>query len=129
VNVTSCEINKTAFGFHIENNALNKVEGKVKTLNIDASELSQRTKDRFNRILLPNPSQANLFLTKAVHLARPAAYIHYYRHLSGESLEEAKEKMKQEVSEHVRGWSKLDVRRVREVGPRWHELVADIQVN
>ena len=54
--------------------------------------------------------------------------IHYYRHLSAEDLEEAKSGILNELRD-VKGLRDFEVRKVREVGPRWLEVVADLQVS
>ena len=126
VRVESCELNRTAYEFHLENNRLNKVAAKVHTRNEDAAHLPSILEEKFDRILMPHPSQANRFLPAALDLANEAAVIHYYRHISSENPDEAKESLNDELMAIIPRHCGTKVRKVREVGKRYIELVADI---
>ena len=71
--VLSCELNRFACELHEENDRLNKVEKLVKVLNADARRLPRLTRRRFDRILMPHPSQADRFLPAALQMARKGA--------------------------------------------------------
>jgi tRNA (guanine37-N1)-methyltransferase len=126
VRVESCELNKTAYEFHLENNRLNKVTAKVHTLNEDAAHLPSILERKFDRVLMPHPSEANRFLPVALSLANEGAVIHYYRHISSENPAEAKGSLSEELTAIVPRHSRTKLRKVREVGKRYIELVADI---
>jgi tRNA (guanine37-N1)-methyltransferase len=125
-NVTSCELNRYAYRLHKENLGLNKVEGLVEVLNCDASELEGKVEGGFDRILMPHPSAANKFLLEALHLVKKGGIIHYYRHVLGRNDAEAMENVKLELSQLLPSLATYRLRRVREVGPRWLEMVAEI---
>ncbi|MDA4126944.1 MAG: class I SAM-dependent methyltransferase family protein [Thaumarchaeota archaeon] len=126
--VTSCEINDYAARLHEENNRLNKVEGLVSVVAMDAMDLPERAKLKFDRILMPHPSQANNFLPKALRMAKKRGVIHYYRHVLGRDEGEAKDALRTELSELLPPRSKYTIRKVREVGPRWLEMVAGVRL-
>jgi tRNA G37 N-methylase Trm5 len=95
----------------------------------DAMALPGRLKGgvkKFDRILMPHPSQSNLFLPTALSMLSPGGVVHYYRHVSGEDAGEAEESLRREVAEIASGVSVGSVRRVRVIGPRYIELVADL---
>jgi tRNA (guanine37-N1)-methyltransferase len=123
--VLSCEANKAACDFHLENNRLNKVERKVEVVRGDAMDLPEKVKERFDRVLMPHPSQSNLFLPAALALAKPGGVVHYYRHVTGRTPEEAKENLAAELATF--GFEGFASRKVREIGPRHLELVADLR--
>ncbi len=125
--VTSCELNAYAAELHEENDRLNKVERLVTVIKGDASELPRATKSKFDRILMPHPSEADRFLPTALRMAKAKATIHYYRHVLGEDEAEAAEGLREELSGLVPD-AKCAVRKVREVGPRWLEMAAEIRV-
>jgi tRNA (guanine37-N1)-methyltransferase len=129
--VWSCELNEAAFGFHVENNRLNKVDSRIKMLDCDAMLLPRRLKDDapFDRILMPHPSQSNLFLRAAEAMLASGGVIHYYRHVSGEDAVEAERSLRAELSEVAPGLSVVAARKVREIGPRYLEFVADLMRN
>jgi len=128
--VWSCELNDAAFRFHLENNKLNKVEGRIEMIEGDAMRLPEELEGRgpFDRILMPHPSQANLFLPAAVSMLAPGGVIHYYRHVSGEDPTEAEGNLREELERTALGLRLASVRRVRVIGPRYIELVGDLKM-
>ncbi len=124
--VTSCEANRYAYELHLENNQLNKVADRIRTMNVDAATLPSDLSEKFDRILMPHPSRADRYLRTALDLIADKGVIHYYRHVPGMNFEEAKASLLNELA-GIAGLSSVNIRRVREVGPRWLELVADIQ--
>jgi tRNA G37 N-methylase Trm5 len=61
-------------------------------------------------------------------MAKSRAVIHYYRHVLGESEEEASARLVEELSGVVPPGTRIATRRVREVGPRWLEMAADLKL-
>jgi len=124
--VTSCELNGLAAKLHLENNRENKVERLVKVLHADAAELPGLVKGRFDRVIMPLPSEADRFLQTALELAKRGGLIHYYRHILGENEEEAAQALRTELGGLLPSRTRYKLRRVRAVGPRWLEMAADI---
>jgi tRNA (guanine37-N1)-methyltransferase len=124
--VTSCELSSYACELHEENDTTNKVDRLIRVVNADAMDLPKLTKRRFERVLMPHPSQADRFLPVALQLAKKGAIIHYYRHLLGTDEEEAGENLRRELAELLPKRATYAARKTREVGPRWLEMVADI---
>ncbi len=124
--VTSCELNHYACELHRENDKINKVEKLVSVVEGDASDL--RPDGRFDRVVMPHPSKADEFLPSALALAGKGATIHYYRHLPGRDEPEALRMLAEELSELLPKGARYRARRVRVVGPRWVETVADIRL-
>ena len=124
--VVSCEWNAFAAELHVENNRLNKVEGRVEVIRADARDLPSLTNGRFDRILMPHPSEADAFLPTALGLAGRGAVIHYYRHMLGRDEQEASASLREELATLLPSKTKSRIRTVREVGPRWVELCAEI---
>jgi len=127
--VTSCELNRYACELHEENVRLNKVGGLVDVHNIDASEVVNKLGGKFDRVLMPHPSASNKFLAQAISMAAKVGVVHYYRHVLGRSEAEASANLAAELAGLLPGNTSYRTRRVREVGPRWLEMVADISVS
>jgi tRNA (guanine37-N1)-methyltransferase len=125
--VTSCELNDFAAKLHEENNRLNKVEGMVTVVHGDAADLPSSVRRRFDRVIMPLPSEADRFLPVALQLAKKGAWVHYYRHVLGENEAEGKSAIHGELRTLLPKRTKYTVRRVRAVGPRWLEMAADIR--
>jgi tRNA (guanine37-N1)-methyltransferase len=126
--VVSCELNAYAAELHEENDRLNKVEHLVSVINADAVDLPELTRSRFDRVLMPHPSEADRFLPIALKMARKGARIHYYRHVLGKDEAEGASQLREELSELLPPRTRYTLRRIREVGPRWLEMLAEIRV-
>ena len=126
--VWSCELNDAAFRFHLENNRLNKVEERIEMIEGDAMLLPEELEGEgpFDRILMPHPSQSNLFLPAALSMLAPKGVVHYYRHMTGRDEDEAERNLRDELGATAQGLSVAGVRRVRVIGPRYVELCADL---
>lgn len=124
--VWSCELNEVAYRLHLENNRLNKVEPLMRMYNIDASRIPDEVDVKFDRILMPHPSQSDRYLPVAWKMVKKGGWIHYYRHLSGVDVAEAQGKLDDELRT-ILGNVRYSSRRVREIGPHFVELVADIR--
>jgi tRNA (guanine37-N1)-methyltransferase len=125
--VTSCEVNEYAAELHEENDRINKVEGLVTVICGDAADLPSLAKGKFDRVLMPLPSEADRFLPTALAMSKRGAVVHYYRHMLGENEGEAAEALRCELAGILPEGTKYDVRKVREVGPRWLEMAAEIR--
>ena len=99
--VYSNELNETAHRLHLENNRLNKVEERMHMLNVDAMNLDRTLDLKFDRILMPHPSQSNRFLATALRMVKKRGWVHYYRHLSGADFEEARANLGAELGESL----------------------------
>ena len=124
----SCEVNEFAAGLHVENDRLNKVEKLVEVVNADATDLPKITKQRFDRVLMPHPSEADRFLPTALAMVKKRGVVHYYRHVLGKDENEATAALGEELSSLLPKKTRFATRRVREGGPRWVEMVSEIRV-
>ncbi len=127
--VWSCELNDAAFRYHLENNKLNKVEDRIEMIEGDAMLLPEELEGEgpFDRILMPHPSQSNLFLPAALSMLAPKGVVHYYRHMTGRDEAESESNLRKELGTIAQGLSVGAVRRVRAIGPRYFELCADLE--
>jgi len=84
---------------------------------------------RFDRILMPHPSQSDRYLGAARKLLKgDGGWVHYYRHLSGANVGEARARLEEELGRILGAGVVFTSRKVREIGPHYIELVADIHV-
>ena len=98
------------------------------TINADSTTLPNRLEQKFDRILMPLPTRADKYIGTALGLVADGGVIHYYRHLTAEDFEEARSAVLNELN-GVQGLRNVEVRKVREVGPRWLEVVADLHLS
>ncbi len=126
--VTSCELNEYAAKLHKENDRLNKVEGLITVISGDAGDLPESVTEKFDRILMPLPERADRFLPVALRMAKKGATLHYYRHVLGVDEGEARDGLRAELEASLPKEARTSIRRVREVGPRWLEMAADVRL-
>lgn len=126
--VVSIEINPEAHKYAIENAKINKVNQRVGTILGDAKEIIRtQSIGRFHRILMPLPESAFEYLDDAISVLNPSGWIHYYLHVHAHSKDDAIAEAVNDLQGRLdkRGENKT-IKVVREVGPRWFQIVADI---
>ena len=126
--VTSCELNRYASELHVENDRLNKVQGLVEVVNADAAQLPEIVDGRFDRVIMPHPSAADRFVPPALEMAKKGGRLVYYRHLLGVDEPEAARALREELGALLPAGSRSVIRHVRDVGPRWMEMAADVRL-
>jgi tRNA (guanine37-N1)-methyltransferase len=132
--VYSIDVNTVAIQYMQENIMLNRVYGKVVSLEGDAKEI---IKDRLchvaNRVLMPLPEKAFEYLPYALlALKKTGGWIHYYDFEHAKKNESPVEKVKLKVAEKLKSLN-VDFefpfsRVVRTTGPNWYQTVLDIRV-
>ncbi|MDG6905737.1 MAG: class I SAM-dependent methyltransferase family protein [Nitrososphaerota archaeon] len=128
--VESVDKNPEAIRLGSESLKLNrKMKGTVNMILDDAKDFANRHPGEFDRVLMPLPERAPDFISLAVISAKqvPGSMIHYYIHVSEEDFYN-----ENYINNHLRS---LDLprryevakwKKVREVGPRFIQAVADI---
>jgi tRNA (guanine37-N1)-methyltransferase len=132
--VFSIDVNSEAIQFMQENVRLNRVYGKVIPLLGDSKELVNSLLLRVaDRVLMPLPEKALEYLPCAVSaLKTSGGWIHYYGLEHAGKTESAAEKVKLKVAEALDAlgvdFEVTSVRVVRNTGPNWFQLAADVRV-
>jgi tRNA (guanine37-N1)-methyltransferase len=132
--VFSIDVNPHAIHYTKENVALNKVRHVVEAIMGDAKDIvANRLQNVADRVLMPLPEKAYDYLSHALTALKPkGGTVHYYDFVHAGKDEDPVEKVKQKVSEKM---LKLDTsfkfregKTVRPVGPRWHQVVLDMEI-
>jgi len=128
--VYSLDINPVASKLCETNIGLNKLAGKVISINGDATEtINSQLMDKSDRTLMLLPERSDEFLESAINTTKNEGIIHYYSHIHADKKSEAgklSEKHFLQVSP-VRSkilFSKI----VRAIGPRYYQTVVDVKV-
>jgi tRNA (guanine37-N1)-methyltransferase len=128
--VESVDKNPRAIGFARESLKLNRrLKGKVNPILADAAEFARSHKETFDRVIMPLPEQAKEFLEVAFESARDKATIHYYVHVPDKEFQD-----ENWIAGHLKSlnltkrYEILNWKKVREVGPRYIQAVADLKV-
>jgi len=132
--VYSIDVNPYAFQYLNENIRLNRVEKVVVPIQGDAKTVTEnKLQNIADRVLLPLPELAYEYLDYAMLALKPeGGWIHYYDFEYAKKNENPVQKIEIMVSEKMRSLCKnFQVefgRIVRPIGPRWYQVVLDIQV-
>jgi len=129
--IYSIDINLDAYNLMLENVKLNKVSDRVIPLLGDARVIIEESlRGIADRVLMPLPEKAMDYLDAALMALKPKGVIHYYTHVHASKDEDPIEKAVREVKEKLKlNYSLLEARIVREVGPRWNQLVLDLLIS
>ena len=130
--VYSIDSNPIAVDMCRQNIEINKLTGNVFPVFGDAEqEIHKGLKGIAKRVLMPLPEKAKDFVDAAVSsLENGSGTIHYFCHVGADNKKNAIQNGIMDTSE---SFSKFDhtirnVRVVREVGPRFYQIVSDVRV-
>jgi tRNA (guanine37-N1)-methyltransferase len=128
--VYNIDINPIATNLCEKNIELNKLAGKVISIQGDAAKIvEERLKDKGDRVLMLLPERSDEFLSSAISATKSNGIIHYYSHIHADKKSQAaknSEKHYQDISP-VKSeilYSKI----VRAVGPRYYQTVVDVRI-
>jgi len=133
--VYSIDINPVAVRYHRENVKINKVEHLVDIIEGDAKKLIEgRLRGVADRVLMPLPEKAHEHIEPARLALKPeGGWIHYqgFEHAGTEEdpIKKAWERVAKELLRLGFDFEVPHSRIVRDVGPRWYQIVLDILIN
>jgi tRNA (guanine37-N1)-methyltransferase len=131
--VYSVDINPDAYYYMVENIKLNHVEDKVHPVLGDAKDVASKLSSSVNRVLMPYPELALDYLPYAVDSLKNSGWVHVYLHVRTERGEHWRTKALRVISERLaeisaRSYTVSHVRKIRNVGPRQHQVVVDLYI-
>ena len=130
--IYSIDINPKAYPQAIENIRINKVKENVIPILGDARNVASQIEGKAERVLMPLPEKAAEYLNTAIELLKPpCGIVHYYTHTYASRRENAFEEPVKEIKKNVfkNQYSIVSKRIVREVGPRWYQVVLDLKIS
>jgi tRNA (guanine37-N1)-methyltransferase len=129
--VYNIDLNPIAAQLCKENTHINKLKGKVISLNGDATQvINEQLVGKADRILMLLPERSDEFLDSAVLGLKNKGIIHYYSHMHADKKQDAAK-----LSEgHFLSVNKTDAeiitsRNVRPIGPRFYQTVVDVKIS
>jgi tRNA (guanine37-N1)-methyltransferase len=128
--VYNIDINPIAAKLCEKNIELNKLKGKVISINSDAAKIiEEQLKDKGDRALMLLPERSDEFLNSAISTTKNNGIIHYYSHIHADEKLNAAKLSEKHYSEITLIKSKiLDSKIVRAVGPRYYQTVVDVKI-
>ena len=128
--VYSIDLNPIASKLCEKNIILNKLVGKIISINGDASRIIQeQLMDKSDRTLMLLPERSDEFLDSAINTTKSGGIIHYYSHIhSDKKLEAGKLSEKHYLKVTSVKSEILGSKIVRAVGPRYYQTVVDVKI-
>lgn len=130
--IYSIDSNPLAIDMCKQNIEINKLTGKVIPILGDAEhEINKELRGIATRVLMPLPEKARDFVDAAVSsLANGQGVVHYFCHVGADNKKDALKRGHENTSESFSKFnhSIRNVRVVREVGPRFYQIVSDVHV-
>ena len=129
--VYNIDLNPIAAQLCKENTHINKLKGKVISLNGDATQvINEQLVGKADRVLMLLPERSDEFLDSALLGLKEKGIIHYYSHIHADKKQNAAKLSE----EHFLSVNKTDAeiitsRNVRPVGPRFYQTVVDIKIS
>ena len=130
--VYSIDINPHAYNYMVENIALNRVEGLVEPILGDAKQVvEEKLVGVADRVLMPYPELALEYLPYALKALRDGrGWIHVYLHIYTSRNEHWRTRVQSMVENRLRELGArhrvVNTRKIRNVGPRTHQVVVDV---
>jgi len=128
--VYNIDINPVASQLCEKNISLNKLAGKVISLNGDAAQIvNDQLKEKGDRTLMLLPERSDEFLESAILATKNGGIIHYYSHIHADKKQDAPKLSEEHYLKVINVKSEiLGSKIVRAVGPRYYQTVVDIKI-
>ena len=128
--VYSLDINPIASKLCERNVELNKLAGKVISINGETSKIiDDQLEDKADRTLMLLPERSDEFLDSAIKTTKDGGIIHYYSHIHADKKSDAGKLSENHYLEVTPVKSEiLTSKIVRPVGPRYYQTVVDVKI-
>ena len=129
--VYSLDINPVASRLCEKNIELNKIAGKVISINGDTSKIIEESlENKSDRTLMLLPERSDEFLESAIKTTKNGGIIHYYSHIHADKKSDAGKLSEKHYLEASPIKSKILASKiVRPVGPRYYQTVVDVKIS
>ena len=127
--VYGVELNPKAHAYALENVRINRVQLRVRPVLGDVKDACKDLKTKFDRILMPLPKEAHLFLDVAFACAKPGGIVHFYHwDREDDPFTKAVKIVRQAAKKAGRKARILGKNKVLPYGPRIWKICIDFQV-
>ena len=128
--VYSLDINPVASKLCETNIGLNKLAGKVISINGDTTKIvNNQLVNKSDRTLMLLPERSDEFLESAINTTKNGGIIHYYSHIHADKKSEAGKLSEKHYLQITPVQSKILFSKiVRAVGPRYYQTVVDVKI-
>ena len=128
--VYNIDINPIASELCEKNIELNKLAGKVISINGDATKIiKDQLQNIGNRTLMLLPEKSDEFLESAILTTKDSGIMHYYSHIHADEKSNAPKLSEEHYQSITPIMSEiLNSKIVRAVGPRYYQTVVDVKI-
>jgi tRNA (guanine37-N1)-methyltransferase len=126
--VYSNEINREANKYAEINIKLNKLKDKIELINGDAKKIPEKTRQKFDVIVMPRPQLKETFLKEAFSLSKKGTRIYYYCFCKIEDINLMVEKIKSEAEKSKKKIKIMNVKKAGEIAPYKTRLRVDFKI-
>jgi len=129
--VYSIDINPIASKLCEKNIGLNKLAGKVISINGEATKiLQEELQVKADRTLMLLPEKSDEFLETAIKATKDGGIIHYYSHIHADKKSDAGKLSEKHYLDVTPVKSEILASKiVRPVGPRYYQTVVDVKIS
>ena len=129
--VYSIDINPIASKLCEKNIELNKLSGKVISINGEASKVVEnQLTDKADRTLMLLPERSDEFLDSAIKATKDEGIIHYYSHMHADKKQDAGKLSEEQFLKVCPVKCKILASKiVRPIGPRYYQTVVDVRIS
>ena len=129
--VYSIDINPVASKLCEKNIGLNKLAGKVISINGEATKiLQEELQVKADRTLMLLPEKSDEFLETAIKATKDGGIIHYYSHIHADKKSDAGKLSEKHYLDVTPVKSEILASKiVRPVGPRYYQTVVDVKIS
>ena len=129
--VYSLDINPIASKLCEKNIELNKLAGKIISINGDASKIiKEQLKNKSDRTLMLLPERSDEFLESAISTTKNGGIIHYYSHIHADKKSAAGKLSEEHYLQVTPVKSEImSSKIVRAIGPRYYQTVVDVKIS
>ncbi len=128
--VYSIDINPIASKLCERNIELNKLAGKVISINGDTTKVIEDLQEKADRTLMLLPEKSDEYLDSAIKTTKDGGIIHYYSHIHADKKSDAGKLSEQHFLDVTPVKSKILASKiVRPVGPRYYQTVVDVKIS
>ena len=129
--VYSIDINPIASKLCEKNIGLNKLAGKVISINGEATKiLQEELQVKADRTLMLLPEKSDEFLETAIKATKDGGIIHYYSHIHADKKSDAGKLSEKHYLDETPVKSEILASKiVRPVGPRYYQTVVDVKIS
>ncbi|MCK4550514.1 MAG: methyltransferase domain-containing protein [Candidatus Aenigmarchaeota archaeon] len=129
IKIDAVEINPNAVEYFRKNLAINKLEDKITIHKGDVADIVPEFHEKFDRIIMPAPKNADDFLDIALEKIKSNGTIHLYTFLPEEEIAKIPRTITERCKKYGHNIEVTLVRKCGNIGPYHYRVVIDFIVN